>query len=117
VRRVFPHARHLRLPDARALLAPDMEGRAVSRPQHTPGPWRKDALGRLVGSDGSRVVDSGSGLAFGSETSYPTAPANALLIEAAPDLLAALREIEGIAHPNSHISAIARAAIEKATKP
>ena len=109
-------------------MATDLEGWAVS--EHTPGPWRQDSLGRLVGSDGSKVVDSGSGLAFGSEASYPAAPANARLIKAAPKLLAALLECaEYLGEPrqppypsvqasvsNALIRNV-RAAIEEATKP
>lgn len=54
---------------------------------HTPGPWIR-VRGELIGSNGAKVVEYGSGIAFmcggGAE---PEAVANATLRNAAPDLL------------------------------
>ena len=92
--------------------------------KHTQGPWmwvKKDDYWNLETADGEMIADDGSSCGeyggwFGSE--WPNA--NARLIAAAPDLLAALQEV--LAHtPEPHagdaraILHRARAAIAKAT--
>lgn len=59
---------------------------------HTPGPWIMDERSEsLKGSNGQRVVVWSCGLSFGNRT--PETEANAKLIAAAPELLAALQEL------------------------
>jgi len=52
---------------------------------HTPGPWKRDENFWLVGPNNHYVVRVGA-----------SSPADARLIAAAPDLLAALRVVAGI---------------------
>ena len=68
--------------------------------QHTPGPWRNEGFENLVvnAADGSTIV--------GTPGASPYAPlsehkANARLIAAAPDLLAALEDAEFLLKPAS----------------
>ena len=93
--------------------------------EHTPGPWQADA----IGSDGSFEIWSTRDMPHnewiicsrnGIEHRAPESRANAKLIAAAPDLLAALKEIaEGYRAPSptpiQDIKEIARNAIAKAT--
>jgi hypothetical protein len=66
------------------------------KPTHTPGPWR-------VSKESSTIIENGHGLILGSacgcdDSGYfpsdQTAVANAVLMAAAPSLLAALEEAE-----------------------
>lgn len=95
---------------------------------HTPGPWRvsldhpkcRDTPERIFFIHGG---DSMRGLEIASlyeAARQPTAEADAALIAAAPDLLAALRDIaEGCSFPETDVQRAirdrARAAIAKAT--
>ena len=101
---------------------------------HTPGPWRAldfdtspNGLGSVVASMGRTLADvHWAAVAIGVAVRDEDLPANARLIAAAPDLLAALEEIakgEGafsrdpLTHAENTIEAmqsIARAAITKA---
>lgn len=61
---------------------------------HTPGPWTK-IRGELVGSNGKKVIEYGSGVAImcggGAD---PESVANTNLRNAAPDLLEALQRAQ-----------------------
>lgn len=92
---------------------------APTRPSHTPGPWDVEPKGSrnfVDGADGLAVAYLGwAGVRERSEIE-----ANARLIAAAPDLLAALYSIATdpsaiYSGANAHIGDIARAAIAKAT--
>ena len=96
------------------------------RNTHTPGPWTLDPISLEVRADSRRIAAVAIPGRFGTSTLFdvPTADANAALIAAAPDLLAAvrdlLREVEhdashepGPVHPKSLIGR-ARAAIARA---
>lgn len=60
------------------------------RAKHTPGPWKLDCYGQVTLENGHTLLVSGI-----ASPMVPTAEsiANARLIAAAPELLAALREI------------------------
>lgn len=66
----------------------------MSKPTHTPGPWEHTGQGDIVGKE-----DNGYGLGYVDvcsvylRTVRGRTNANSRLIAAAPDLLAALREI------------------------
>ena len=60
----------------------------MSGVKHTPGPW-KVVRGELVGANGRRVVEYGSGCAFMCGGPDEESVANAQLRNAAPDLLEA----------------------------
>ena len=83
----------------------------MTNTQHTPGPWaiEPDALG-----ESSIVTDNGGTIA----DVYGRNPANARLIAAAPDLLAALQAVADYwagGDVPADIDAAMRAAIAKAT--
>ena len=91
------------------------------RAQHTPGPWEHTGQGDIVGKE-----DNGYGLGYVDvcsvylRTVRGRTNANARLIAAAPDLLAALQSVlansldsQGLADAHKQ----ARAAIAKATNP
>lgn len=93
--------------------------------QHTPGPWKACfPVGNppFVGNEGTVIIQK-----VGPLGNTPIAQANARLIAAAPELLAALKDVcEGacwsLSGPQHHIAAVdaskiehARAAIAKAT--
>jgi hypothetical protein len=86
---------------------------------HTPGPWLFTA--EMYGLDNMRVFGvndaTGNGVANCGHDGRGQCEANARLIAAAPDLLAALQELLAlhIAHHNAIEHAAARAAIRKAT--
>ena len=92
--------------------------------KHTPGPWTHEGQGDITGIEDGGDID---GLVDVCSVYLRTAPgrhdANARLIAAAPDLLAALTDVigwvpGGIAfHTNAAFAAVerARAAIAKAT--
>lgn len=64
----------------------------MSEAKHTPGPWIvEDGSSLVTGGDGNSIADviGGSGLGFLDENDNAECLANARLIEAAPDLLAA----------------------------
>lgn len=61
----------------------------------TPGPWVKDGLGRLSGSDGTQVGVWDAGIAHVSRDA--TSESNANLIAAAPELYEALEPLYAIA--------------------
>jgi hypothetical protein len=85
----------------------------MSDTQHTPGPWR-------IGDAGFTVFGPPNPGAL-PETIAPTkSRANARLIAAAPELLAALQSIldiepSGLSNDERRLYALARAAIAKAT--
>lgn len=54
---------------------------------HTPGPWSVDDIDTIVGPDSQHIATTWCGEGFGPDTEN----ANALLICAAPTLLAALK--------------------------
>lgn len=73
----------------------------MSTQAHTPGPWRADELGgytKIQSDSGDNIADVGAVVynTTGAEWSFERA-ANARLIAAAPDLLAALRKAERLA--------------------
>lgn len=81
--------------------------------KHTPGPWFYD-----VHPDKSQAIfwDSRGYTVFHLSHTFPNdVRANARLIAAAPDLLAALKDAVEIAESQGHIVKTARAAIAKAT--
>ena len=55
----------------------------------TPGPWVVDRWGGVLGPDGTRVLVDGVALPCGNHPRISEAEANARLVAAAPDLLAA----------------------------
>ena len=91
--------------------------------KHTPGPWEADgslvyapkehSFGALYGAsrDGrAPICDTGDG-----EYCQSLSPeADALLIAAAPDLLAVCKDIEGFLKRSGYDTALVRAAIAKA---
>jgi hypothetical protein len=98
-------------------------GGAMQQTQHTPGPWTADSgdgqyYGVFRESDGGGIcyLSEPGGQLLPTDRNWPEHEANARLIAAAPDLLAALRNI--IAAPRNasraFIHEIARAAIAKA---
>ena len=85
--------------------------------QHTPGPWYIDCQNESA-AIGYRAIVDGDGYTVCSPS--PMGQANARLIAAAPDLLAALRLCERAleerdAEAEEHAAKAARAAIAKAT--
>jgi hypothetical protein len=92
----------------------------MTTPKHTPGPWRwvdppegqdEGPLARLVAADGTEVLN------FDPSCGWPPDDANARLICAAPDLLAACEAIiAGWGHQDgvSRAVELARAAVAKA---
>ncbi len=91
---------------------------------HTPGPWRLHNRSEFsIVSDSFGVATCGghSDNTRNSEDLYQEQIANARLIAAAPDLLAALREAYAAMEPMHHLPAVSealgasRAAIAKAT--
>ena len=80
--------------------------------QHTPGPWTTSSLPN--GTEWTVSIDDGDMLA--DLTGCPNEQANARLIAAAPDLLAALQKIDANAAESVEwIRRVAREAIAKAT--
>lgn len=81
--------------------------------QHTDGPWTVSASDPL---DGSRVVHIGT--ASAAVVQYENAEANARLIAAAPELLAALKAVNSEFYPIgdalTDTAKLVRAAIAKA---
>jgi len=68
---------------------------------HTPGPWRQDEPGSLlvVAGEAKHATDIVAGCWGHSDVRYAEGVANARLISAAPDLLAALKaEIDTHGH-------------------
>jgi hypothetical protein len=86
---------------------------------HTRGPWYRDNFGHLINSDGYRILFCGVTIVT-SGAEVPIGEANATLISAAPDLLAACARLvrqygsDGTAYSGDHPIAIAREAIAKA---
>ena len=91
--------------------------------KHTPGPWHNSVIGSTHGPDGDPIMTAGNG-AIGSFAEEGRA--NARLIAAAPDLLAACEAVALAGHKNSteerfgeavtDLLPIINAAIAKATK-
>ena len=93
----------------------------MSASDHTPGPWQlhksDDTL--VIGTDGREVAEACGD--YTEEAEWPRMEANARLIAAAPELLAALKRAEshfgmlpsGMDEPGSVMAEI-RAAIAKA---
>ena len=90
----------------------------MSNARHTPGPWfvsdRPHSYGREVsaGSPGGQVIAGGNGAPWPDLFEQQ---ANAKLIAAAPDLLAALQGVLRVADRKTDEFDAARAAIAKAT--
>lgn len=63
----------------------------ATKVQHTPGPW---TVGRINHVDGEIVDSAGGAICFRTYGSDGEAKANANLIAAAPDLLAACRDAD-----------------------
>ncbi len=94
---------------------------------HTPGPWECPNIEESYNSRQFWVCDEEGGLIAVAESGWSEAEANARLIAAAPDLLAALEAEEewraraqaGAIDPDWHyetmVAALRRAAIAKAT--
>ena len=89
--------------------------------QHTPGPWRAEGWDNLVvnSRDGDTIICEPGGSEYASKEELQ---ANARLIAAGPDMLAALKGLVNIAtHPAAtkkdimQIASEARAVIEQAT--
>lgn len=59
--------------------------------KHTPGPWVKKGI-HWTGKN-NEIVFVSNGPAFGSESDFESAKANARLIAAAPELLEALEDL------------------------
>jgi len=84
--------------------------------RHTPGPWKFDRKGRrIVDADGEYVAPATLSR-YHDDRTDPEAIANARLIAAAPDLLAALRDLVNFTaqHNQGKYVMAARAAIAKA---
>lgn len=88
--------------------------------QHTPGPWKYDWIEKSIFYDDNDVQPR-IAIMDGDNTSEDQNAADARLIAAAPDLLAALKAIVGCLGPEGYLSACgksitdqARAAIAKA---
>lgn len=89
--------------------------------KHTPGPWTIEPFDNF---DKSIVIREPGVAVDNDDVNHAEAAANARLIAAAPDLLAALRECLTVIDPeadpthrsNREILAQARAAIAKATQ-
>ena len=85
---------------------------------HTKGPWVISKHGSLDGANGEDVGISGLGITI-QHYEDKTGEANAQLIHAAPDMLEALKALEGVAKFGGRMSILgelenARAAIAKA---
>lgn len=87
----------------------------MTQAQHTPGPWHISRLGSLdiVANDpaGTYIAE----VLSGDGPLSPTSIANARLISAAPDLLAALQAMLTITDRKHYVWDEARAVIAKAT--
>lgn len=85
---------------------------------HTPGPWRAERTGPWDGWDGWEVIAKDGATVcngLGSQRD-PIREANALLIAAAPEMLAALKAIVDCAGPGAGPEiGLALDAIQKAT--
>lgn len=85
---------------------------------HTPGPWYALSEGITDSAIGYRAIVDSDGVTVCNPS--PMGEANARLIAAAPDLLAALQGlmnyVGGWDESTDHPCGIARAAIEKATR-
>lgn len=84
---------------------------------HTPGPWRYDEHDNFIWSDGLGVVATSRLLEMqprSLDASVVERNANALLMAAAPDLLAALQGVLRVADRATDEFDAARAAIDKA---
>ena len=77
---------------------------------HTPGPFTSD--GTLVTKEGRFIANCHSSI---GSTPQPEDAANAVLLAAAPDLLAALRELADTNNDFSEALVRARLAIARAT--
>ena len=82
----------------------------------TPGPWFYDGVSPTTGAHIIHVAEGEIAETFGDWSGPEAAEANARLIAAAPDLLAALSDLLElhVAHHNAQQHAAARAAIAKA---
>ena len=99
--------------------------------KHTPGPWVRDPYGTVRGPNGREVLTTGFALTLANSSKDSDAIANARLMVAAPDLLAAVKSLMKWARqvPDEVIDGegtrgefrddmdAARAAIAKATTP
>lgn len=106
---------------SKQLLETDRYGAGVEKAggRHTPGPWRINEFGEVIGGDGRKLLASGISLTSGNHDYAAIAAANARLIAAAPDLLEIVRDIvsdcKGSINPGLHDLAVAT--IAKATTP
>lgn len=91
--------------------------------EHTPGPWSIDQYGTVSGPDGRIITINGVASVCSPGPWQNVAKANARLIAAAPDLLAALVAVldtsgaRGTYHALKYVEAVdaAEAAIARAT--
>lgn len=82
--------------------------------KHTPGPWKKNRYGDLIGGDGTHVAVANAGISL--EMSYPhsdAAVANTHLLVASPDMYEALKS--ALAHVEALNNAIAGQNVEPET--
>lgn len=68
----------------------------------TPGPWTK-VRGELVGANGAKVVEYGSGVAIMCGGPDPESVANAAIRNAAPELYEALEKIRDLTAPGQEL--------------
>lgn len=86
--------------------------------KHTPGPWRRDRYGHVVGPDGRDVRFRSLTCAMGSHGPGDESEANTDLIAASVDMLSALMAMLAQHHGGGLLTeahwAAARAAVQKA---
>lgn len=94
----------------------------TAKAAHTAGKWMISSATLVCGSDAKIIANCSFGIAEGISPPFEEAMANARLIAAAPDLLAAceaalsyLGEYDEPRHPRAALSIKCRAAISKAT--
>ena len=85
--------------------------------KHTPGPWVIAERVPTARIDNARMIRPADhhNYEYGATAIVGTSEANARLIAAAPELLAALQDMVEVAESQGHIVKKARAAIAKAT--
>ena len=91
----------------------------MSDTKFTPGPWKRDKYGSVIGANGSDVLFRGVAvLASGSDESMREAESNTDLLVAAPELLEALENalfvLEATGGGYDYVTSSVRRAIAKA---
>ena len=90
-------------------------GRKKIMTPHTPAPWHFGVASREIWGDGKNIAKIGPGMLYGFHAPTVTEQdANARLIAASPDLLAALQALIAISDDDRAETQNARAAIAKA---